>query len=195
MTRTFVAIELGDDARTYLAREVARLERALPGVRWVDADNMHLTLVFLGELDDTQLAAVVEAAGVAAAVKPFTLEVAGLGSFGPPHAPRVVWAGLRGNLQRLNELYEALAAAVEARGFPRETRPFAPHLTLARLKTPLAGDEAARLARLLREGAAERARAGAAILVDHISVMKSELMRPAARYTCLRAIPLGAAGE
>jgi 2'-5' RNA ligase len=195
MTRTFVAIELGDDARAYLAREVTRLQRALPGVRWVDPANLHLTLVFLGELDDARLAAATEAAGAAASVKPFTLEVAGLGSFGPPHAPRVVWAGLRGNLPRLNQLYEALAAALEARGFPRETRPFAPHLTLARLKAPLAADEAQRLARVLRVEADAAARSGAPILVDHISVMKSELLRPVARYTCLRAIRLGVAPQ
>ncbi len=194
LTRTFVAVELGDEARAHLTREIARLGRALPGVRWADPANLHLTLAFLGELDGERLAAVGAAADEAAlAVKPFTLEVEGLGSFGPAHAPRVIWAGLGGNLQRLSQLYEALAAALEARGFPREVRPFAPHLTLARLKAPLAAAEAQRLASLLRDGGTGSRRTGASIPVDHISVMKSELLRLAARYTCLRAIRLGAA--
>jgi 2'-5' RNA ligase len=194
LTRTFVAIELGDEARTHLAREIGRLGRALPGVRWADPANLHLTLAFLGDLDGEQLAAVGAAADEAAlAVKPFTVEVAGLGSFGLSHAPRVLWVGLSGNLQRLDQLYEALAAALEARGFPREARPFAPHLTVARLKAPLPDGDAQRLASLLRDGGTGSRRTGASIPVDHISVMKSELLRPAARYTCLQAARLGAA--
>jgi 2'-5' RNA ligase len=194
LTRTFVAIELGDEALTYLAREIARLGRALPGVRWADPAGLHLTLAFLGELDDERLAAVRAAAEQAApAVKPFALEIAGLGSFGPAHAPRVIWAGLSGNLQRLSQLYEALVAALEVRGFARETRPYAPHLTLARLKAPLAASEAQRLVSLLRDGGTGGRQVGASIPVDHVSVMKSELLRPAARYTRLHSVRLGAA--
>jgi 2'-5' RNA ligase len=192
LIRTFVAVDLGDEARAHLTREIARLGRALPGVRWSDPANLHLTLAFLGELDDERLAAVGAAAEAAAlAVKPFTLEVAGLGSFGPAQAPRVIWAGLGGNLQRLGQLYEALDAALEAHGFSREARPFAPHLTLARLKAPPTAGEAQRLASLLRDGGTGSRRTGAPIPVDHISVMKSELLRPAARYTTLHAIRLG----
>jgi RNA 2',3'-cyclic 3'-phosphodiesterase len=192
MTRTFIAVDLGDEARAHLQREVARLGRALPGVRWVDPAKLHLTLAFLGELDDERLAAAEAAALEAArAVKPFTLEVAGLGIFGPSHAPRVIWAGVGGNVRRLAQLHDALAAALAARGFVREERPFSPHLTLARLGAPLSGPEASRLASLL-DPPGQRRDAGAPIAVEHLSVMKSELRRPAAVYTCLRAIPLGA---
>jgi 2'-5' RNA ligase len=191
MTRTFIAIDLGEEARVYLAAEIARLGRALPAVRWSDPAGLHLTLAFLGELDDERLAgataAVEEVAGTA---KPFTLEIAGLGTFGPPAAPRVIWAGIAGNVRRLSELQAALASALEARGFPREERPFSPHLTLARLRTPLGPPELARLREMLRGAGARTTAAPPRIPADHLSVMKSELLRPAARYTCLRAIPL-----
>jgi RNA 2',3'-cyclic 3'-phosphodiesterase len=196
MTRTFVAVELGDEARAHLAREIARLDRALPSVRWADPANLHLTLVFLGELDDERLASVHEAVqDVAPNVKPFTLAVAGLGTFGSLDAPRVVWAGLGGNLRRLTELHDALAAALEARGFTRESRPFSPHLTLARLKAPLSAGDAHRLASLVRDGSTSERTPGAPFPVDHINIMKSELLRPAARYTSLRAVRLGMAAE
>lgn len=194
MTRTFVAIELGDDARAHLARQIARLGRALPHIRWADPASLHLTLAFLGELDDVRLAAVSEAVAIAAtAAQPFTLRVAGLGTFGSPAVPRVVWAGVGGDLRRLAALHEALAVALEARGFARDPRPFAPHLTLARLRDPLAPDEAARLQQLVSgAGTHPPARgAGAAIAVDALSIMKSELLRPTARYTCLCAVRLG----
>jgi 2'-5' RNA ligase len=191
MTRTFIAVELGDEARAHLAREVARLGRALPRVRWADPADLHLTLAFLGELDDERLAAAVEATAEAARpAVPFALATGGLGTFGPPHAPRVIWAGLRGDLARLGALHEALAAALAARGFPREQRPFAPHLTLARLRDPLGVAELGRLAALLQESG-RRGAAGARISVRELSVMKSELRREGARYTRLHAAPLG----
>lgn len=204
MTRTFVAVELGDDARAALACTLARLARALPGVRWVDAPRVHLTLAFLGELDDERLdavgAAAEEAAGLA---RPFTLRIAGLGMFGTPVAPQVVWAGVGGDLPRLLRLQAGLADALETRGFARETRPFAPHLTLARLRDPLGAEALGRLRRIIEDARERGARSrgpaedmlDARVPVDHLSVMKSELLRPAARYTCLRAIALGTRGE
>ncbi len=191
MTRTFVAVDLGAEARTYLAREIARLSRALPSVRWTNPESLHLTLAFLGELDDERLALVEAAAREAArAVKPFTLHVAGLGTFGRPYAPSVVWAGVSGNVRRLIALHVALAAELEARGFPHEARPFSPHLTLARLRAPLTAPELGRLTSLLGPTAKDSPQAEVPIPVDHIDVMKSELLRPAARYTCLRSVAL-----
>jgi RNA 2',3'-cyclic 3'-phosphodiesterase len=190
MTRTFVAIDLGDEARAHLQREVARLSRALPGVRWVDPASLHLTLAFLGELTDERLATLQVAAREAAqGSRPFRLTVAGLGTFGPPLAPRVIWAGVSGDMRHLLRLQDALATALASCGFARDARPFAPHLTLARLHTALSPDQAQRLASLV-EGRARSARRSATIVVESINVMKSELLRPAARYTRLQVIPL-----
>lgn len=189
MTRTFIAIEPTEAVRAALARALARLARAVPAVAWAHLASLHLTLAFLGALDEARLLAATEAAlEVAPRVVPFHLEIAGLGTFGAERAPRVVWAGLGGELGALLALQGALADALAARGFAREARPFAPHLTLARVRGRL--DEVT-LARLRAEVLARRGPLFAAWPVERVSVMKSELLRPAARYTCLRAVPLG----
>jgi RNA 2',3'-cyclic 3'-phosphodiesterase len=194
MTRTFIAIELGDAARAYLARQIARLRTDLPSVHWVDPAGLHLTLAFLGELDDERLRLACDAAAQAAAgAGPFGLRVAGLGMFGRLNAPRVVWAGVGGELDHLRRLHAALRDALAARGFAPEERDFSPHLTLARLRGPLPAEQVARLSQLVNAARpAYSAGSGAAIEANVLSVMMSELLRPAARYTRLYAFPLGA---
>jgi 2'-5' RNA ligase len=187
-TRTFIAVELPNAARAALQAHIARLGRALPRVRFQSPDSQHLTLAFLGDLDDEHLAAATQSAIAAASTAPpFTLTVAGFGVFGPPYAPRVLWCGVGGDILALLRLQAALADELEAAGFPREERPFTPHLTLARLKQPLDSAALQRLSGIR----ANPSVAEIPFAVDSLSVMKSELLRPAARYTCLRVCPLG----
>ena len=187
MTRTFIAVELGEQARTALATIIRELADALPSVRFVDPESLHLTLAFLGELDDDRLALASEAARAAARTPaPFDLGIGGLGVFGPRRAPRVVWAGVTGDVERLQEAQRRLADELAARGFLLDERAYSPHLTLARIKRPLETDELATLERFLRAPAGEPA----PIPVRALSVMKSELLRGGARYTRLRECPL-----
>lgn len=188
MTRTFLAIELPDDARTALARERDRLAREFPSIRWVDLASLHLTLAFLGELDDEGVRAA-EAAALEAATSthPFSLALAGLGTFGSPRAPRVVWAGIVG-VASVQRLHAALADALAQRGFPREEGPFAPHLTLARIKDRL---DPTTLDRLHVRVQSATGRSYASWRVEAISTMKSELLRGGARYTQLAEARLG----
>ena len=188
MTRTFLALELPETIKAVLRRRTERLAHALPEVRIVDVAGLHLTLAFLGELDNAHLAAATEAAEEAASAHaPITLRLARLGTFGSARSPRVIWVGLAGEVAQLGALQSTLADALAARGFPREARPFAPHLTLARIKKPLSDDLLAALARLQGEPAPD-----AAWQADALSVMKSELLRPAALYTALSRWPLAA---
>ncbi|HEY7849361.1 MAG TPA: RNA 2',3'-cyclic phosphodiesterase [Ktedonobacterales bacterium] len=192
MTRTFIALDLSEAARATLHNDLRRLARGLPDVRFVDPASLHLTLAFLGELDDEALAAVIALAGeVARHAAPFELALAGLGVFGPTDAPRVIWAGVGGELRSLLALQRRLADALVAEGFPREQRPFSPHLTLARLKRPL--DEAARQRlRALLGGPSTRPTRWR---VADLRVMRSELAATGARYTALSVAPLaGGAG-
>ena len=185
-TRTFLALELPEPVKAVLRRRIERLAHALPDVRFVDVAGLHLTLAFLGELDETQLAAATGAAEEAASVHaPFTLRLNNLGAFGSARSPRVIWVGLAGDVARLRAVQSTVADALEARGFGREARPFAPHLTLARIKKPLSDASLATLARMQSEPAPD-----ANWRADAISVMKSELLRPAARYTALSHWPL-----
>ncbi len=190
LTRTFIAVELNDDVRGALQRRIARLQRRLPDVRLADPASLHLTLVFLGELEDDQLSAVIDTAlNAARASRPFSLSLGELGTFGSRRAPRVIWTGVTGEIAPLLALQQRLAAGLEALGFPREERPFSPHLTLARLKQPLAPDIAGQLDALQQAPIPHGERA--TFTVDEIAVMKSELARTGARYTQLRACPLG----
>ncbi|HEV2460292.1 MAG TPA: RNA 2',3'-cyclic phosphodiesterase [Ktedonobacterales bacterium] len=187
-TRTFIAVELNDAMRAALASSIVRLSRALPAVRFTPPEGLHLTLAFLGELDGDRLAEAYAAACAAAqGVTPFTLALMNLGFFGPPRGPRVLWAGVGGDLAALTTLHQQLAQQLEARGFPLDARPFAPHLTLARLKALLDPAALQGLAAVLQSP--EQARA--TLPVTALSVMKSELLRPAARYTRLKGCPLG----
>ncbi len=187
MTRTFIAVNLSDAAHATLRRTLRRVGSALPGVRLVNPDDLHLTLAFLGEIDDAALAAVVTLTQeVAQQTSPFTLTLDKLGIFGQPHAPRVVWVGVGGDLRRLAALQQRLAESLEALGFPRESRPYAPHLTLARITRPLAATSLAQLTALLAEAPRHPTRWP----VAEIRVMRSDPNAKGARYAALSVAPL-----
>ncbi|HLH60377.1 MAG TPA: RNA 2',3'-cyclic phosphodiesterase [Ktedonobacteraceae bacterium] len=190
MTRTFIALELDESLRHLLDSVIDGLAHRLPGVRWVDPAGIHLTLAFLGELSDEQLAAAGRAAAVAAQQsRPFELCLKDLGAFGSPRHPRVIWMGIEESSGNLVRLHSILHRELLQRGFEVDTRPFSPHLTLARVKQPLSPVELQTLQRLLASKAS--ASSSSRQYMRHLSVMKSELSRSGARYTCLQAYALG----
>lgn len=192
MTRTFIALELKETLQRFLGDIISQAAQELPNLRWVNPAGIHLTLAFLGYLTDEQLKTAIDAAQVAARqAVPFEYRLKGLGMFGSSSQPRVIWMGVEdlpsGKIQgsSLQQLHRVLTRELELRGFEIEKRPFSPHLTLARIKQPLAPDEQQRLQRLLHS---KKAGASSPLYrVDHLSVMKSELSRTGATYTCLRA--------
>ena len=138
--RTFVAVEFGEAIRERLGLAQQRLRAAQAGIKWVDPKIMHLTLKFLGEIDDGAEGDV--AAAMAAAVRgvaPFEVRVAGLGSFPPHGAPRVVWAGIEDRSRSLATLHERIESELDPLGIEREDRPFQAHLTLGRAKDARGG--------------------------------------------------------
>ena len=185
-TRTFLALDLGDAARRAFARVRGRLAQALPTVRFVDIGGVHLTLAFLDELDDAQLATTHEAAATCAReVAPFTLALGQVGVFGPPFAPRVLWVGVGGATERLRATQRRLITELGARGLPHDDKPFAAHLTLARLQRPLSPDEQTRLQAIMGEPAPPNV----TWQTDEIAVMASELRPDGAQYTRLGGYP------
>ena len=192
MTRTFIALELNEALQRFLGEIISQISQVLPDLRWVDPQGIHLTLAFLGELSDEQLVEAIDAAEEAAhKATPFEYRLKGLGIFGSPQQPRVIWMGVEdlpsGKVQGspLQQVHRVLSRELELRGFEVEKRPFSPHLTLARLKQPLLPDAQQRLQRLLHSRLAGSS--SAIYLVNTLCVMKSELSRPGAKYTCLRA--------
>ena len=126
--RLFVAIDLPDE----VGRGLTRLSSGLPGARWTRQEQLHLTLRFIGEVDGGRFRDIREELG-GVSLQPFSLQLEGLGVFPPRGRPRVVWAGLRQGKPLLH-LRNQVEAALARVGLARETRKFAPHITLARLK-------------------------------------------------------------
>jgi 2'-5' RNA ligase len=190
MTRTFIALEMNTALQRHLTGFTRRVASTLPTLRWVDVEGIHLTLAFLGELDDAQLASAIEAVQAAAhSVHPFTYRLTRPGIFGSPRQPRVLWMGIEEKSGALQRLHRSLACELDARGFETEKRPFSPHLTLARGKAPLPAEEITALQRVLTEhmphiDPTER------YPVTCLQVMKSELQRTGAIYTCLHRADL-----
>jgi RNA 2',3'-cyclic 3'-phosphodiesterase len=190
MTRTFIALEMNETQQRHLAQMMQQVARALPSVRWADPTTTHLTLAFLGELDDEQLAQASNAAQAAAqSVPPFSYQLSRLGIFGSERQPRVIWVGIDDDSGALRHLHATLRFALERRGFALEDRPFTPHFTLARVKVPLILEEQRRLHNLLA-GAQPDLVPGVNYFVQHIDLMKSELSRSGAKYTCLQSYTL-----
>ena len=189
MTRTFIALEMDESLQRYLGNIIHRMAQELPNLRWVDPAGIHLTLAFLGELTDEQMAKAIESAEAAAQQVPsFEYHLSGLGVFGSPRQPRVIWMGVEEPSGRLVQLHRALNRELRQRRFEVEKRPFSPHLTLSRVKAALTPDEQQRLQRLL--SIQQTFPSSPLHQVRHLSVMKSELSRTGAKYTCLQSCPL-----
>ncbi len=133
MVRLFVAINPPERVRERIAAGTEDL-RGLEGIRWVSPDRVHLTLKFLGEVDDAAERSITEAlARVTAGHAPFEVRVTAPGAFPNIRRPRIVWLGLdRG--PRLAALHSDLEDALADLGFEREQRAFRPHLTLGRVR-------------------------------------------------------------
>lgn len=106
----------------------------LTGARWQREDQLHLTVVFLGSVDESQLAAIREA-GRELPAEPFDLTIRGLGCFGLPERPKYLWAGIEPSDQ-LSELHGLLSQRLALCGFRQEERQYRPHITLARFRQP-----------------------------------------------------------
>ena len=135
--RLFIAIELPDAAK----RALAGLRQDIPGARWVPVEQIHLTLAFLGELDEAALGRLTGEL-VRIQVPEFRLGFSGTGCFPDRRRPRVLWVGLEPQ-PRLMQLAAGVHQAVLGCGIPQEERPFSPHITLARLRlSPARGCDA-----------------------------------------------------
>jgi len=137
MIRAFIAIDIPNDIRAAIAEAQARLKRAHVGVKisWTKIDNVHLTLQFLGYVEEEVVARIGAALDqVAAAHQAFGLEVGGAGAFPDERRPRVLWVGCEDAGGKLKVLAKSVQAAMQPLGFEPEHREFSAHLTLGRIK-------------------------------------------------------------
>jgi 2'-5' RNA ligase len=134
--RLFVAVTLPHEARAAIAAEQQKLAAATSGsnslLKWVKAEQAHLTLVFLGNVEAALAPAVVETVGRDVELAPFDMVLHGVGAFPPRGAPRVLWVGVTEGAENVTLLQREIAARVGTLGVPLEQRAFHPHLTIAR---------------------------------------------------------------
>lgn len=186
MIRTFLAIDLPENLKPGLALYLQELKKSGADVKWVPVGNIHLTLKFFGNVPDTEVDILALAAQeVAAEQAPFQLKVTGAGAFPSLNAPRVVWLGLEGDLIPLARFYRQLEKAFETLGYPPEGRPFHPHLTLGRVKSPKGR---LGLTKVLKELPPPN---WPPFQVREIILYRSILSPQGSTYTPLSAIPLG----
>jgi len=138
MKRVFIAIDISSEARSKIAGYIDRLRRFGRDLRvgWERPEKLHLTLKFLGDVDDHQLGDVEQAVKkVAAEFAGFRLGIYGNGRFPPKGDPRILWLGLTDD-GSVSKLAQALDREIAKAGFEPEKRKFHPHLTIARLREP-----------------------------------------------------------
>ncbi|MCD5401288.1 RNA 2',3'-cyclic phosphodiesterase [candidate division NPL-UPA2 bacterium] len=134
--RTFIAIELSPDIQSKLAALQEALKKSGADVKWVEPENIHLTLKFLGHISEPQLKDVFKAADESIKeTAPFSLLFSGLGAFPELDSPRVVWVGVREGQEILSRINQSLENILKRNGFPAEEREYHPHLTVGRVKS------------------------------------------------------------
>ena len=187
MIRAFIAIDLSAEVRTALRTAQAQLQGAQLGVKvsWTKIENLHLTLQFLGDIDDAAVAGIsTSLATMTGALPVFDVPVAGAGAFPDVHRPRVVWIGCDDSAGKLQALARAVQAAMRPCGFQPEPVPWTAHLTLGRIRTPRPD------AALTRALDSLTNQAFGTLRVDAIHLFQSQLQPGGSIYTKLSSHPL-----
>lgn len=131
--RLFIAVPLAPPIKELVRQAMPALQQEQPFQRWVHPEDLHITLKFLGDTQPTAVPALEAKLGqIASRSMPFSLQLEGIGTFGSPRAPSVLWAGLGGSLQALHRLQADVELEAAELGYAPEGRAYAPHVTLAR---------------------------------------------------------------
>lgn len=136
--RTFIAIELPREIKDFLSDLQDQLKASRSDFKWVEPQNIHLTLKFLGEINDEQLNKIIKILDDAAkSSKDFRIRIASVGAFPKINFPRVIWVGIDQGNRETKELAKTLEEKIEKIGIAKEDRPFSSHITIGRLRSPL----------------------------------------------------------
>ena len=190
--RTFIATAISTEAHRVLGEAVGCLRQDIPqGVGWVRPEGIHLTLKFLGNIRLEMVDRVLDSLAASAAMsEPFQLGLSGrLGVFPNSWRPRVLWAGIDGDLAALSALQEAVEEAMENLGFSPEERPYSPHLTLGRVRR---GVSDAALAKMYNSVTAVQLPGAQPWQVDSFHLFKTDLKPSGSVHTVLGSVTLDA---
>ena len=186
MIRVFLAVELSFNIQEKLFALQQQLKGILPPINWVRPESIHLTLKFLGYVDPSLVSPLLSALEpIGEKYAPFSVDVRGLGVFPQVKHPRIVWVGLTGNTQVLQDLVFEIDVVLETMGFPPEEKTYHPHLTLARIKRENAKVGSA----LIQTRALESDQLLGTLIVDRFTLFQSDLDSTGSRYTSLWTVP------
>lgn len=186
--RAFIAIELPEEIKTQLARIQEQLKRAGADVKWVEPKNIHLTLKFLGEIDDSQfnkICAILDE--VAKNNAAYRANINSLGAFPKINSPRVIWAGVGQGDNETKAIAKQVEEKIQKLGIPKEDRAFSSHITLARTRS---NKNQQSLVSELNKLAEEFGGKGLNFEVRKITLFKSTLMPGAPIYEPLKEASL-----
>ncbi len=178
--RLFVALAIPEDVREKLAALLPELKKADPAPRWIPPQNLHVTLKFIGEVALERTTAICEALAEIHIDQPMHLEFRGLGLFPNIRRPSVLWIGIESS-EDLARLASTIDRALGPLGIPLETKPFVPHLTIARFKQPQVSPA------LGAEIAKHQSYTFGTISAAEFHLMESTLKSGGAEYTTLRS--------
>jgi len=183
--RAFIGFELPEKIRSFISSIQEDLKSNKLDARWVQVKNIHLTLKFLGNINEEDAQRVGKAIFKSAADHaPISLAAKGIGAFPDINRPNVLWVGIKGQIDMLIQLQKSLEDQLEKIGFSRENRPFKGHLTLARVKKQLDRTKLITAIKKYKELESEP------FIADNIILFKSDLKSNGAVYTKLISISL-----
>ena len=149
--RSFISLPISDQVRGILRKTINEIDGVIQDkIRWVRPEGIHLTLKFMGEINTDKIdALLLLLPEIATEVTPFELTLSELGCFPNNRRPRVLWAGVKGDLSTLQNLHLAVDNVVEKVGLPRERRGFSPHLTLGRVRRNISEREVDQIGKII----------------------------------------------
>jgi RNA 2',3'-cyclic 3'-phosphodiesterase len=150
--RTFIAIELPQGIKDHLNKIQEQLKLTGADVKWVEPKNIHLTLKFLGEINEQTLEKLSQILDACVKGKtPFQVSIASFGAFPKLNYPRIIWAGIDKGDKEIAEIVKVLEEKVQKIGIPKEKRAFSSHITLGRLRSSRDKDNLAEQLKKLTE--------------------------------------------
>ena len=188
--RSFIAIPVPDQGIEALQDTVQKLESDIGrSVRWVRLDGIHLTLKFMSDIPADTVEQVLEALPQVASQFPsIKLAISGLGVFPNTRRPRVLWAGLTGELEALSELQSAVDDMVGRLGLPKGLRPFSPHVTLGRVRRETSESQLRKIGEIMADAAPPSAVPWTA---NTVNLMRTELDPAGSRHYLVGAAAIG----
>lgn len=186
--RTFIAIELSQEIKDALGRLQAQLKTTGADVKWVAQENIHLTLKFLGEINEQKINEVIRIIeSIAKDTKIFPMGLSSIGAFPKIDFPRVIWIGIAQGENVVKEIAEGLENNLAEIGIPREERPFSSHITIGRTKS---SQNRFKLVQELKKLADNSGKENLEFTADKITLFKSTLSSAGPLYERLKEVSL-----